>query len=191
MALAPVRATVRIPGSKSETNRALVLAALASGPSTITNGLDARDTRLMRDGLRTLGVDIDDAGPTWRITPPVAFAGGGTVDCGLAGTVMRFLPALAALADGPVAFDGDQQAYARPMGPLLQGLASLGVQVSGDTLPFTVTGRSDLTGGRVTVDASSSSQYVFGPAADRRPARRTVSTCATPVALCRPVRTSR
>jgi 3-phosphoshikimate 1-carboxyvinyltransferase len=162
MALAPVRATVRIPGSKSETNRALVLAALASGPSTITNGLDARDTRLMRDGLRTLGVDIDDAGPTWRITPPVAFAGGGTVDCGLAGTVMRFLPALAALADGPVAFDGDQQAYVRPMGPLLQGLASLGVQVSGDALPFTVTGRSDLAGGRVTVDASSSSQYVSG-----------------------------
>jgi 3-phosphoshikimate 1-carboxyvinyltransferase len=162
MALAPVRATVRIPGSKSETNRALVLAALASGPSTITNGLDARDTRLMRDGLRTLGVDIDDAGPTWRITPPVAFVGGGTVDCGLAGTVMRFLPALAALADGPVAFDGDQQAYVRPMGPLLQGLASLGVQVSGDTLPFTVTGRSDLAGGRVTVDASSSSQYVSG-----------------------------
>jgi 3-phosphoshikimate 1-carboxyvinyltransferase len=162
MALAPVRATVRIPGSKSETNRALVLAALASGPSTITNGLDARDTRLMRDGLRTLGVDIDDAGPTWRITPPVAFVGGGTVDCGLAGTVMRFLPALAALADGPVAFDGDQQAYVRPMGPLLQGLASLGVQVSGDALPFTVTGRSDLAGGRVTVDASSSSQYVSG-----------------------------
>ena len=162
MAPAPVRATVRIPGSKSETNRALVLAALASGPSTITNGLDARDTRLMRDGLRTLGVDIDDAGPTWRITPPVAFVGGGTVDCGLAGTVMRFLPALAALADGPVAFDGDQQAYVRPMGPLLQGLASLGVQVSGDALPFTVTGRSDLAGGRVTVDASSSSQYVSG-----------------------------
>ena len=162
MAPAPVRATVRIPGSKSETNRALVLAALASGPSTITNGLDARDTRLMRDGLRVLGVDIDDAGPTWRVTPPVAFNGGGTVDCGLAGTVMRFLPSLAALADGPVAFDGDQQAYARPMGPLLDGLRALGVEVSGDALPLTVSGRSDLDGGQVTVDASTSSQYVSG-----------------------------
>ncbi|HEY5848696.1 MAG TPA: 3-phosphoshikimate 1-carboxyvinyltransferase, partial [Microlunatus sp.] len=162
MASAPVRATVRIPGSKSETNRALVLAALASGPSTITNGLDARDTRLMRDGLRALGVDIDDAGPIWRVTPPATFVGGTTVDCGLAGTVMRFLPPLAALADGPVAFDGDEQAYARPMGPLLDGLTALGVQISGDALPFTVTGRPDLAGGPVTVDASTSSQYVSG-----------------------------
>ncbi|HEY5786326.1 MAG TPA: 3-phosphoshikimate 1-carboxyvinyltransferase, partial [Microlunatus sp.] len=162
MASAPVRATVRVPGSKSETNRALVLAALASGPSTITNGLDARDTRLMRDGLRALGVEIDDAGPTWRITPPAAFVGGGTVDCGLAGTVMRFLPPLAALADGPVAFDGDEQAYARPMGPLLDGLTALGVQISGAALPFTVTGHPDLAGGPVTVDASTSSQYVSG-----------------------------
>jgi len=162
MASAPVRATVRIPGSKSETNRALVLAALASGPSTITNGLDARDTRLMRDGLRALGVDIDDAGPIWRVTPPAAFVGGTTVDCGLAGTVMRFLPPLAALADGPVAFDGDEQAYARPVGPLLDGLTALGVQISGDALPFTVTGRPDLAGGPVTVDASTSSQYVSG-----------------------------
>ena len=158
----PIRATVRVPGSKSETNRALVLAALASGPSTITNGLDARDTRLMRDGLRALGVDIDDTGATWRVTPPTTFVGGGTVDCGLAGTVMRFLPPLAALADGPVAFDGDEQAYARPMGPLLDGLIALGVQISGDALPFTVTGRPELAGGPVTVDASTSSQYVSG-----------------------------
>lgn len=162
MAPVPIRATVRVPGSKSETNRALVLAALASGPSTITNGLDARDTRLMRDGLRTLGVEIDDSGTTWRITPPAAFVGGGTVDCGLAGTVMRFLPPLAALADGPVVFDGDEQAYARPMGPLLDGLTALGVQVSGDALPFTVTGRTELPGGSVTIDAGTSSQYVSG-----------------------------
>lgn len=158
---APIRATVQVPGSKSETNRALVLAALAAGPSTITNGLDARDTRLMRDGLRTLGVQVDDAGDTWRITPPASFTAGGTVDCGLAGTVMRFLPPLAALADGPVAFDGDQQAYARPMGPLLDGLAALGVQVSGEALPFTVTGPAP-GGGPVTIDASTSSQYVSG-----------------------------
>ncbi len=162
MAPAPIRATVRVPGSKSETNRALVLAALASGPSTITNGLDARDTRLMRDGLRALGVEVDDDGDSWRITPPATFVGGGTVDCGLAGTVMRFLPPLAALADGPVAFDGDQQAYARPMGPLLDGLTALGAQVTGDALPFTVSGGPELAGGPVTVDASTSSQYVSG-----------------------------
>ena len=120
----PVRATVRVPGSKSETNRALVLAALAGGPSTITNGLEARDTRLMRDALRALGVQIDEledrtvAGhPAGRVHSPVS-----TIDCGLAGTVMRFVPPLAALAPGRVAFDGDEQAYARPMAPLLAGL---------------------------------------------------------------------
>ncbi len=158
----PIRATVRVPGSKSETNRARVLAALAAGPSTITNGLDARDTRLMRDGLRSLGVDVDDSGDSWRITPPTTFTGGGTVDCGLAGTVMRFLPPLAALADGPVAFDGDEQAYARPMGPLLDGLTALGVDVEGQALPFTVTGSPALAGGPVTIDAGTSSQYVSG-----------------------------
>lgn len=162
MAPAPIRATVPIPGSKSETNRALVLAALADGASTITNGLDARDTRLMRDGLRALGVTIEEHGAEWRVTPPSVFTGGVSIDCGLAGTVMRFLPPLAALADGEVRFDGDQQAYARPMGPLLDGLAALGVPVSGSALPFTVTGRSDLAGGAVTIDSSTSSQYVSG-----------------------------
>ncbi|MFT4166853.1 MAG: 3-phosphoshikimate 1-carboxyvinyltransferase [Microlunatus sp.] len=158
---APIRATVRVPGSKSQTNRALVLAALSDGPSTITNGLDARDTQLMRNGLRALGVQIEESGDGWRITPPQTFTGG-AIDCGLAGTVMRFLPPLAALADSPVAFDGDEQAYARPMGPLLDGLTALGVTVSGDSLPFSVTGSSALAGGVVSVDASTSSQYLSG-----------------------------
>lgn len=161
LAPVPIRATVRVPGSKSQTNRALVLAALSDGPSTITNGLDARDTQLMRHGLRALGVQIDESGDSWRITPPPVFTGG-AIDCGLAGTVMRFLPPLAALADSPVSFDGDEQAYARPMGPLLDGLAALGVAVSGDSLPFSVTGSSALAGGAVSVDASTSSQYVSG-----------------------------
>src|SRR5690606_8489155 len=107
----PIRATVAVPGSKSETNRALVLAALASGPSTIRYGLDARDTRLMRDALRALGVKITETGDEWRIEPPAEFASGGTIDCGLAGTVMRFVPPLAALAPGEVLFDADEQAY--------------------------------------------------------------------------------
>lgn len=156
----PVRATVRIPGSKSETNRALVLAALASGPSTISNGLEARDTALMRDALRRLGVQIDEDGATWTVTPPAQFAATGTVECGLAGTVMRFVPALAALAEGPVAFDADEQAYVRPMAVVLGALRALGAEVDGDTLPFTLTGRPDLPGGTAEIDASGSSQFV-------------------------------
>jgi len=154
---------VRVPGSKSETNRALVLAALADGPSVISNGLHARDTVLMREALRALGVAVVEEDGHWTVTPPARLSGGTTVDCGLAGTVMRFVPALAALADGPVHFDGDEQARVRPMAPLLDGLRALGVDVAtehGPGLPFTVTGDPALAGGSVTVDASSSSQYV-------------------------------
>jgi 3-phosphoshikimate 1-carboxyvinyltransferase len=151
---------VIVPGSKSETNRALVLAALASGPSVIRNGLAARDTVLMRDGLREFGVSIIENGDQWQIVPPASFRGGGSIDCGLAGTVMRFLPPLALLADSPVHFDGDEQAYARPMAPLLDALAALGATVTSDggTLPFIVAGEASSTS--VTLDASGSSQFV-------------------------------
>ena len=162
LAPAPVTAVVAVPGSKSETNRALVLAALADGPSTIVNGLEARDTALMRDALRSLGVRVEESEAGWRISPPATFSGGGHVDCGLAGTVMRFVPPIAALADGPVGFDGDTQAYGRPMGPVLRALADLGAPVHGDRLPFTVHGSVGLRGGPVTVDASTSSQFVSG-----------------------------
>ncbi|WP_460741309.1 3-phosphoshikimate 1-carboxyvinyltransferase [Mariniluteicoccus endophyticus] len=164
LATEPVHATVRVPGSKSETNRALVLAALSDGPSTIRGGLDARDTRLMRDGLRALGVRIDDDGPQWRVTPPAELTAGATIDCGLAGTVMRFLPPVAALAEGTTTFDGDDQAYARPMGPLLDALYDMGAGIPDDAtgLPLTLTGRRDLPGGRIRIDASTSSQYVSG-----------------------------
>lgn len=157
-----VHATVHVPGSKSATNRALVLAALADGPSTIEGGLDARDTRLMREALRALGVTIDDQDERrWQITPPVRFHGGASIDCGLSGTVMRFVPPIAAIADAEVSFHGDEAAGARPMGPLLDALSDLGAEVStGDTLPFTISGRPDLPGGPVNVDASTSSQYV-------------------------------
>lgn len=162
LAPAPIRATVAVPGSKSETNRALILAALASGPSTIRYGLDARDTRLMRDALRTLGVKITESEHEWRIEPPATFTAGGTIDCGLAGTVMRFVPPLAALADGEVAFDADEQAYRRPMDVLLNALRDCGATVPDDatTLPFRLTGRPDLPGGVITIDASTSSQFV-------------------------------
>jgi 3-phosphoshikimate 1-carboxyvinyltransferase len=158
---APITATVAIPGSKSETNRALILAALASGPSVITDGLEARDTRLMRDALRTLGVRIEETGRQWRIIPPDRFVAEGTIDCGLAGTVMRFVPPVAALADGSVRFDGDQQAYSRPMAPILGALRALGVSIGGGhSLPFTLTGNPHLQGGTVYIDASGSSQFL-------------------------------
>jgi 3-phosphoshikimate 1-carboxyvinyltransferase len=161
---APITATVILPASKSETNRALILAALASGPSVITGGLEARDTQLMRDALRTLGVGIEESGRQWQVNPPQSFAAGGTIDCGLAGTVMRFVPPVAALADGTVRFDGDQQAYARPMAPLLGALKLLGARVDGNgySLPFNLTGNPQLPGGDITVDASASSQFLSG-----------------------------
>lgn len=165
---------MRVPGSKSETNRALVLAALADGPSTITNGLEARDTQLMRDALRGLGVQVDERDDTtWRVTPPTHFTAGASIDCGLAGTVMRFVPPVAALAAGPVVFDGDDQAYGRPMSPLLTALAALGVSFGPTgadrasdrlpaTLPFTLIGRPDLPGGAVDLDTGASSQFLSG-----------------------------
>lgn len=159
---APVDASVILPGSKSITNRALILAALAAGPSTITGALRSRDTDLMIGALRQLGVSITDRddGTTLDVVPGLLH--GGTVDCGLAGTVMRFLPPLAALADGAVAFDGDEQAKSRPMGTVLDALRRLGADIDGDTLPFTVRGHGSVRGGRVTIDASGSSQFVSG-----------------------------
>ena len=166
---APITATVVVPGSKSETNRALVLGALAAEPSLIIGGLEARDTQLMRDALRTLGVDISDDNADgksghWQITPPDALVAGGTIDCGLSGTVMRFVPPIAALAHGTVRFDGDKQAYARPMAPLLGALKHLGARVDGNgySLPFTLTGNPKLRGGEVIVDAAESSQFLSG-----------------------------
>jgi 3-phosphoshikimate 1-carboxyvinyltransferase len=163
-ASAPITATIAIPGSKSETNRALILAALASGPSVITGGLEARDTQLMRDALRTLGVQILEKGDRWEVSPPESFVAGGTIDCGLAGTVMRFVPPIAALAHGTTRFDGDEQAYARPMAPLLGALKHLGARIdgSGHSLPFNLTGSPQLRGGSVTVDAAESSQFLTG-----------------------------
>jgi len=161
---APITAAVAIPGSKSETNRALVLAAMAAGPSVISGGLEARDTQLMRAALRTLGADISEANNRWQITPPETLTAGGTIDCGLAGTVMRFVPPIAALAHGSVRFDGDEEAYRRPMAPLLGALKHLGARVDGNgySLPFTLTGNPRLRGGEVTVDAAGSSQFLSG-----------------------------
>src|SRR3954447_20672768 len=167
----PVRATVPVPGSKSITNRALLLAALADGPavsspdpasrsSEIHLPLRSRDTQLMAAALRSLGVRIADGRQgSWEVTPG-ALRGDADLDCGLAGTVMRFVPPAAALADGDVRFDGDEQARERPMSTVLDALRALGATVDGDTLPFTLRGKGSLPGGAVTIDASASSQFV-------------------------------
>lgn len=156
----PITAVVTVPGSKSETNRALVLAALADGPSRITGGLVARDSELMIAALRQLGVTIDLGEDEWLVTPPARFTGGVEIDCGLAGTVMRFVAALAVLADGPVKLTGDLQAFSRPMRPLLDGLRQLGASVDGDSLPCTVAGSVLASDEPVVIDSSSSSQFV-------------------------------
>ncbi len=154
-------ARVDLPGSKSLTNRALVLAALADGPSVVRRALRSRDTELMAAALMVMGVDVDTSGPDWAVSPGPLH--GGRVDCGLAGTVMRFVPPVAALADGPVSFDGDDRARTRPMAAVLDGLRELGAVVDDErrgTLPFTVRGTGAVRGGPVTIDASASSQFV-------------------------------
>jgi 3-phosphoshikimate 1-carboxyvinyltransferase len=159
----PLSATVELPGSKSLTNRAVVLAALSTTPTRITAPLLARDTVLMADALRSLGVDIAPDAANWLVHPGAVRAG--TVDCGLAGTVMRFLPAVAALARGDSVFDGDPHARTRPMRTLLEGLRQAGVNVDdGGTglLPFTVRGQGTVSGGVLELDASASSQFVSG-----------------------------
>ena len=162
VATGPVRATVALPGSKSLTNRALVLAAVADGPSTVRGALRSRDTELMAAALGALGATVDTAGDDWAVTPG-AFRGGVDVDCGLAGTVMRFVPPVAALSDGPVRFDGDPHARTRPMAAMLEALRDLGVRIDDQgrgTLPFRVEGRGTVPGGVVRIDASASSQFV-------------------------------
>jgi 3-phosphoshikimate 1-carboxyvinyltransferase len=162
VAKAPVDATIELPGSKSITNRALPLAALASGPSIIRGALRSRDTDLMATGLRSLGAGIDDSGIDWSVTP-VSLRGPADIYCGLAGTVARFLVAISALADGPVRFDGNPRARQRPMRPLLEGLRQLGVRIDDDdrgALPLTVLGAGGLPGGECVVDSSASSQFI-------------------------------
>ncbi|MGZ8803347.1 MAG: 3-phosphoshikimate 1-carboxyvinyltransferase [Mycobacterium sp.] len=163
----PVHATVTVPGSKSQTNRALVLAALAvaHGPSTVSGALRSRDTDLMIGALQALGISVEasDTDPTeLTVSGALAPQPGVRIDCGLAGTVLRFLPPVAALSTETVTFDGDEQARARPIAPLLDGLRGLGVSVVGDSLPFAVRGDGSVRGGTVEIDASGSSQFVSG-----------------------------
>jgi 3-phosphoshikimate 1-carboxyvinyltransferase len=165
-ATTPVHATVTVPGSKSQTNRALVLAGLSSaqgqGSSTISGALRSRDTDLMIGALSTLGLRVDGAGSELTVSGRIVPGPNARVDCGLAGTVLRFVPPLAAFADAAVEFDGDEQARARPIAPLLEALRGLGVRIDGTSLPFRVQGSGSVAGGTVAIDASASSQFVSG-----------------------------
>jgi 3-phosphoshikimate 1-carboxyvinyltransferase len=161
-AAAPVRGRVSVPGSKSVTNRALLLAALSGGSATVSGAPASRDTALMVGALRALGVPVDVDGERIGFGRHDGLRGGGNVDCGLAGTVMRFVPPAAALADGPVTFDGDPRARERPMDTVLDALRALGARIEGSALPFVLHGTGGLTGGDVVIDASASSQFVSG-----------------------------
>lgn len=163
-----VDATVTVPGSKSVTNRALVLAALAAEPGWLRRPLRSRDTLLMAEALRAMGVGIeegvgpDGSGEAWRVIP-AGLHGPTTIDVGNAGTVMRFLPPVAALADGPIRFDGDPRSYERPLTGVIDALRVLGARIDDEgrgSLPMTVHGSGALDGGPVAIDASSSSQFV-------------------------------
>ncbi|MET3175568.1 UNVERIFIED_ORG: 3-phosphoshikimate 1-carboxyvinyltransferase [Arthrobacter sp. UYCu721] len=170
----PINATVTVPGSKSLTNRFLVLAALADGPSRLRAPLHSRDSALMIDALRQLGATITEVpgdgafGPDLEVTPLSQGASSSRthIDCGLAGTVMRFVPPLAALRNGVSVFDGDSHARKRPMGTIIEALKALGVALTADdggtpsSLPFTVEGTGEVRGGHLVIDASASSQFV-------------------------------
>jgi 3-phosphoshikimate 1-carboxyvinyltransferase len=160
----PLAAVVALPGSKSVTNRALVLAALADGRSVVRRPLRSRDTELMAAALRVLGAGVtDSAEGDWVVEGGPLVATGDRVDVGTAGTVARFLPPVAALCTGTVLFDGDPRVRERPLGPLLAALRALGATLDRvDALPVVVTGTGSLRGGEVALDASASSQLVSG-----------------------------
>ena len=163
-ATSPVDAVVTLPGSKSVTNRALVLGALAQEPTVVRRPLVSRDTLLMAAALRALGTGIVTGDDEWVITPGV-LRGPATVDVGNAGTVMRFVPPLSVLAEGDVLFDGDSRARQRPLGPVVEALRDVGADIvatDGASLPLLVRGRGWLLGGEVSLDASLSSQFVSG-----------------------------
>ena len=164
VATTPLSAVVPLPGSKSLTNRELVLAAIASEPTTFAGALVSRDSSLMIDALRSLGAEVTDANTTHPTVSPATLNVSTSIDCGLAGTVMRFVPPLSTLNNGRVTFDGDEGARRRPMDTTITSLRALGVSVEAETLslPFDVVSSGVVAGGELTIDASSSSQFVSG-----------------------------
>ena len=159
----PVKATLTIPGSKSVTNRALILAALCDSPSVLRRPLHSRDSALMIAGLKAIGVGIETAANGDLTITPAPLFGPASVDVGNAGTVMRFLPPVAAMAKGIIHFDGDARSHERPLGPVIKALEALGVSIEHGgrySLPMTINANGQLRGGTVEVDATLSSQFI-------------------------------
>lgn len=157
-----VNARVTIPGSKSVTNRALVLSAQAISESTLMRPLISRDTELAVAGLKAMGIGISGDQRQWSITPSV-LKGPAMINVGNAGTVMRFLPPLAALATGEISFDGDPRSYERPLAPVIMALEELGIEINHGgrySLPMVIKGAGGIPGGTITIDASASSQFL-------------------------------
>ena len=159
-----IAATVELPGSKSLTNRELVLSALANEPTHLTGALVSRDSALMIAALEGLGAKISGAGTTAPTVEPASLDTDSSIDCGLAGTVMRFVPPISVLNRGVTHFDGDAAARRRPMNTTIESLRALGAEVDNadGALPFSVRGLGSVRGGEITIDASSSSQFVSG-----------------------------
>ena len=158
----PVTSRVTIPGSKSVTNRALILAAQADSPSMLRRPLISRDSELMSAGLQAMGVSIKGNDDAWTLTP-APLCGPAHIDVGNAGTVMRFLPPLAALAQGDISFDGDPRSYERPLGPVIKALEELGIAIEHEgrySLPLVIKAKGAIPGGALTIDASASSQFL-------------------------------
>jgi len=171
----PLKAKISIPGSKSATNRALILAAISKTPSRLRKPLSSRDADLMVKGLRSLGCKINEIKTTegfdYEITPQ-KLSGPCQIDVGNAGTVMRFLPPIASLATGLVHFDGDARSHERPLEPVIKALEQLGISIEHGNkyrLPLTINGSGQINGGEIQIDASASSQFIsalllLGPA---------------------------
>ena len=164
----PVDVQVTIPGSKSVTNRALILAAQAEGTSKLRKPLVSRDSELMVAGLRALGIQIHETEIDGELVFEVtggSLKGPAKIDVGNAGTVMRFLPPLAALANGAISFDGDPRSHERPLGPVIKALEELGISVEHGgrySLPLTLENKNGgkIKGGEIQIDASASSQFL-------------------------------
>ncbi|MEN9955799.1 MAG: hypothetical protein RLY34_606, partial [Actinomycetota bacterium] len=154
VATGPLAATIELPGSKSLNNRELVLSALASEPTLLTGTLKSRDSSLMIDALRSLGTKIQENTDGSILVTPAPFDRSAKIDCGLAGTVMRFVPPVSVLANGDIEFDGDEGARRRPMHTTIDSLRALGVEITDEgsaALPFTVHGNGKVAGGEITI----------------------------------------
>lgn len=167
----PLHATVTVPGSKSLTNRELVLASIADGPSRLSSPLHSDDSARMIESLRALGVGIESVpgsggfGDDLVVTPVWPLRGDAVVDCGQAGTVMRFAAPLAGFAQGDTLLTAHESALHRPMGAMIKALRDVGVDIDDGghwALPFTIKGHGHVRGGEISIDASASSQFVSG-----------------------------